>query len=111
MLMVWGKVIKLFRKPRAMPRKVVRARGVVLISGHEYMFSTEDLSTEGTQMRVIGEVEAPEGLEVELSIDDIDVAARGAVCWSRSEEPDVTLIGLKFNDIEGIAGVERLQHE
>ncbi len=109
--MVWGKVIKLFRKPRAVPRKVVRARGVVLISGHEYMFSTENLSTEGALLRVISEVDAPEGLEVELRIEDIDVAARGEVCWSRHKEQEVTLIGLKFNDIEGIAGVEGLQHE
>lgn len=109
--MVWGKVIQLFRKPRKMPRKVVRAQGVVLINGHEFMFSTEDLSTEGAQLRVIGEVEAPEGLEIELSIDDIDVAARGKVCWSRSDEDNITQIGLNFSDVEGIAGVERLQHE
>ena len=109
--MVWGKVIKLFRKPRKMPRKVVRARGVVLINGHEYMFSTEDLSTDGAQLRVVGDVEAPEGLEIELSIEDIDVAARGEVCWSNPDEQNITLIGLKFNDLEGIAGVERLQHD
>ena len=109
--MVWGKVIQLFRKPRKMPRKVVRARGLVLINGHEFTFSTEDLSIEGAQLRVVGGVDAPEGLEVELSLEEIDVAARGKVCWSRPEEQDITLIGLQFHDIEGIAGVERLQYE
>ncbi|MGD8998988.1 MAG: PilZ domain-containing protein [Granulosicoccaceae bacterium] len=98
------------RKRRQTPRKVIHARGNVLINGHEFMFSTEDLSSEGAQLRVIGKVEAPAGLEIELSIDEIDVAARARVCWARPEGDDITLIGLKFNDIEGIAGVERLQH-
>lgn len=94
-----------------MPRKVVRARGIVLINGHEFVFSTEDLSTDGAQLRVVGMVEAPQGLEIELSIDDIDVAARGKVCWSRPDGPDITQIGMNFSNVEGIAGVERLQRE
>lgn len=100
------------RKRRQTPRKVIRAKGNVLINGHEFAFSTEDLSTEGAQLRVKGDIEAPAGLEIELSIDDIDIAVRGTVCWSRPEEGnEFTLIGLKFSDIAGIAGVERLQHE
>jgi hypothetical protein len=109
--MVWGKVIQLFRKPRRMPRKLLRARGVVLINGHEYTFSTEDLSTDGAQLRVVGTVDAPQGLEIELSIEDIDVAARGKVCWSHPDGADITKIGMNFSNVEGIAGVERLQHE
>ena len=97
------------RKHRQTPRKVIRASGNILINGHEFMFSTEDLSAEGAQLRINGSVEAPVGLELELSIDEIDVAARGKVCWSRADD-DATLIGLKFSDIEGIAGVERLHH-
>ncbi|MGD8742620.1 MAG: PilZ domain-containing protein [Granulosicoccaceae bacterium] len=99
------------RKRRQTPRKVIRASGNVLINGHEFEFSTEDLSTEGAQLRVMGKVEAPTGLEIELSIDEIDVAARARVCWARPEGDELTQIGLKFSDLEGIAGVERLQHE
>lgn len=109
--MVWGKVIKLFRKQRKAPRRVVHACGMVLIDGHEFAFTTEDLSTEGAQLKIDAEIEAPQGMEVELSIDEIDIAARGRVCWSRNEEAKTTLIGLQFKDIEGIAGVEKLQHE
>jgi c-di-GMP-binding flagellar brake protein YcgR len=98
------------RKRRQTPRKTMRASGNILINGREYLFSTEDLSAEGAQLRVTGNVEAPTGLEIELSIDEIDVAARGKVCWSRPEG-EATLIGLKFSDISGIAGVERLQRE
>lgn len=98
------------RKRRQTPRKVIRARGKILINGHEFMFSTEDLSAEGAQLRVAGNVEAPAGLEIELGIEGIDVAARGKVCWARTEGDEITLIGLKFSDIEGIAGVEGLQH-
>lgn len=100
-----------WRKRRQLPRKIVRARGNVLINGHEYMFSTEDLSIEGAQLRVVGKVEAPSGLQIELSIEDIDVAARGTVCWAQHDGEEITLIGLKFSDLEGIAGVERLQRE
>lgn len=95
------------KKPRQ-PRKDMVIHGLILMDGHQYAFSSRNISIEGALIHIEEDFLPETGIPVELRIDEFEVNGHGEVRWAMSIPKGGVLVGLHFAPDKGLAGVSRL---
>jgi hypothetical protein len=95
------------RKPRK-PRKDMVVHGLILMDGHQYAFSSRDISTEGALIHIEEDYLPETGIPVELRIEEFEINGHGEVRWAKPIPKGGVLVGLQFAPDKGLAGVSRL---
>jgi len=95
------------KKPRKLRRDTV-IHGLILVDGHQYTFSSRDISTEGALVHIETDVIPEAGMPVELRIDEFEINGQGEVRWASVAPEGGIQIGLQFAPDKGLAGVSRL---
>lgn len=98
----------LTKKPRKL-RKDTVIHGLILMDGHQYTFSSRDISIEGALIHIETDFIPEAGMPVEIRMDEFEINGHGMVRWAKAlpEEAGVQ-IGLQFSPDKGLAGVSRL---
>lgn len=96
------------KKPRQL-RKDTVIHGLILMDGHQYTFSSHDISIEGALIHIETDVLPEAGIPVEIRMDEFEVNGQGVVRWAKAlpEEGGIQ-VGLQFSPDKGLAGVGRL---
>lgn len=95
------------KKPRKL-RKGTVIHGLILMDGHQYTFSSHDISIEGALIRVETDFLPEAGIPVELRMDELEINGYGEVRWAKILPEGGVQIGLRFAPEKGLAGVSRL---
>lgn len=95
------------KKPRKL-RKDAVIHGLILMDGHQYAFSSRDISIEGAQIHIDTDFLPEAGIPVELRIDEFEINGHGEVRWAKTVPEGGAQIGLMFFPDIGLAGVNRL---
>lgn len=95
------------KKPRKL-RKGTVVHGLILMDGHQYVFSSQDISIEGALIHIETDVLPETGIPVELSIKEFEINGHGEVRWAKPDSDGGIQIGLRFAPDKGLAGVNRL---
>jgi hypothetical protein len=95
------------KKPRKL-RKDTIIHGLILMDGHQYDFSSRDISTEGALIHIETDVLPETGIPVELRMDEFEINGHGEVRWAEPIPKGGVLVGLQFTPDKGLAGVNRL---
>ena len=98
------------KKPR-MPRKGTIVHGLILMDGHQYSFSSRDISVDGALINIETDFLPESGIPVELRIDEFEINGHGEVRWAKTAAEGGVQIGLKFAPDKGLAGVSRLMEK
>ena|GEM_PF-4836865 len=95
------------KKPRKL-RKDTVIHGLILMDGHQYTFSSLDISTEGALIHIETDVVPEAGIPIELRMDEFEINGHGEVRWARPVPDGGIQVGLQFGPDKGLAGVSRL---
>lgn len=95
------------KKPRS-PRKDTTIHGLILMDGHQYSFSSKDISIQGALIYIETDFLPEAGIPIELRINEFEINAHGVVRWAKSAPEGGVRIGLQFEPDKGLAGVSRL---
>lgn len=95
------------KKPRKL-RKDTVVHGLILMDGHQYAFSSRDISIEGALIHIEDDFLPETGIPVELRINEFEINGNGEVRWAEARPDGGVQIGLQFSPEQGLAGVSRL---
>jgi hypothetical protein len=88
-------------KKRQSMRMSSRTTGTLIIDQERYPYVTHDLSLDGAALHISEPCNAKKGIQVELLMDDMEVSGTATLCWIKSAPDGGTLIGVKFENLEG----------
>ena len=95
------------KKPRKL-RKGTVIHGLILMDGHQYTFSSRDISIDGALIHIETDFLPEPGIPVELRMDEFEIHGHGEVRWAKPAAEGGIQIGLRFAPDRGLAGVSRL---
>jgi hypothetical protein len=95
------------KKPRKLRQDTV-IHGLILMDGHQYAFSSRDISVEGALIYIETDFLPEAGIPVELRIDEFEINGHGEVRWAKATPDGGIQVGLQFAPDKGLAGVSRL---
>jgi len=78
------------------------------MDGHQYTFSSRDISVEGAMIHIETDFLPETGIPVELRMDEFEINGHGEVRWAKTDPEGGVQIGLQFAPDKGLAGVSRL---
>lgn len=78
------------------------------MDGHQYAFSSRDISIDGALINIEADFLPESGIPVELRMDEFEINGHGEVRWAKTDPEGGVQIGLKFSPDKGLAGVSRL---
>lgn len=97
-----------WKKKHRMPRKDTVVHGLILMDGHQYSFSSRDISIDGAMINIEMDFLPEAGIPVELRMDEFEINGHGEVRWAKLDPDGGVQIGLSFVPDKGLAGVSRL---